>query len=215
MTYAGLSLGTPAHAYLLQQASGNATDVGSGTAVNLTLTGSPTFQSTLSGWSTKGVAYTDNLGSQFASTSASLPDISVTKSMLLIYAAITGTPAAIRSIGCVGTAATSLQAKCNGTPRVICASGANSSTGLVATVTTLVPYILNTQTGTLYTLDEKITPTAGTLSGKQIRIGAISSNAPPMTMLGAWEWEGSAVGSSVDADMKTLQQKLGFTVNWS
>lgn len=215
LAYAGLAIGTPKHTYLLQQASGNASDVGSGTAITLTAAGW-TYQQSLTGWTTKGVTCADNASATFSSTSTSLPDISSTDALLIIFAAVTSTPAATRSLGGIGSSTTSVQTKIitsSGT-KVQANSGANSLNGSTVLGTTVVPFVMSSHNHTCYSLDEKLVPTLGTQSGKSLRLGGLSNNSPALFMLAAYQFEGTDAQLS-DAQIKTLQQKLGFTVNWS
>lgn len=214
MAAAGISSGNPSALWLLQEASGNPADsIGSFT---LTATGAPAYQQAQTGWTRKTIVMTDAASQNMANTSASLPDIATTSAALLIYIAYTGTPAATRNSGTLGTTTSAIGITT--TPNMRVASNANTASGSTVLGTTTIPHVLmvnrTSSTVTGYSATEKVTPTFSSgMTGKKVTLGPTSaaSNAPPAGFGYAALFTGAAA-ELTDAQWKALLQVLGWTV---
>lgn len=206
-----LTAPAPDSLWLLQESSGNAADsIG---AFTLTATGTVTYQQSATGWTRKGVGTTDNVASHFTTTSGSLPLGGAASQTTLLIAIVPSAPAANRSLynGQTGTTI-----RINSTPRAVCISGANTSTGTVSPVGAVRPYVyrenFTAASSTLMTDQEKLVPTHGTISGRNLSLGS-SSAAAAAVIVYACAWY-SAAAEIADADVRSLLQAMGFTVSW-
>lgn len=78
-----IGIGAPFFTLLMQDASGNLTDVIN--SIVMTKTGSPTYQNSVSGWAAKSILCRGGQADGFSSTSASLPTISTTSVMTFVW----------------------------------------------------------------------------------------------------------------------------------
>lgn len=220
---AGLSgvVAVPSALWLLQEASGNAADsIGSFT---LTAGAGLTYQQSETGWTRKGVKFTDGTaGTSLSSSSASLPDIASASMTTLIIANATASTAGNRILLLHGNpAANRNRIRITSTPEMAVLSNgniANGTSGANGPLNAVRPYVLRTNrtanscVGTRDT--EKLTPTFdATISGKGLDIGA-SSLSPTFNLLYACNWHNANAEIS-DANLKTLLQMMGFTISWS
>lgn len=213
---AGLNgvIAVPDALHLLQEASGNPADsIGS---ITLTTTGTPTFQTAESGWSRKGIAFTDGQAAELSTTSASLPSISTNSFASLVYADVTASGGASRCVIQHGTTTVD-QTRVTNTPRLQVASGANTTTGSASPLGVVRPYGLRTNrtagSTTGNTDAEKLVPTFGSPTNKKLGLGA-SANVPGMNVLYAVHWFNANAEIS-DANWKLLLQALNWTIGWT
>lgn len=216
-----LSISAPDSIWLMQEASGNLADSGTG-GITLTANASPLYQQTVSGWTRLAVGTADATANQrFRSISTSLPDISTTSILVLGYLAITNNPAAARGVIGVGLASTcEMRAATSGgssaLPRIT--GGGQTATSPTPMGTTVKPFVLKfDRTGlvqALYSDTEKLLPSFGTgaQTGKLVdfgsTVGAVAANA--RYLYGA-AWYGTNA-EMTDAQVKAMLQALGWTV---
>jgi len=211
----GLSISVPDSLWLMQDASSGAVDaIGS---INLAQSGTaPTYQTAETGWSRKGISFADGSTSTLSSTSASLPDISTTSQLTLVYADVTASTVSTRAIVTQGT--TTEKIRISNTPRMVIVSNANTATGAASPLGVVRPYELRTNrtAGSCTGFDdaEKVTPTFSTgVTGKQIVIGAGAGAPPAFNAVYAAQWQGAHAEMS-DADLRSLDQALGWSPAW-
>lgn len=173
------------------------------------------YQQAVPGLTRKGAALTEGTSGGFKSTSASLPDISVTSCLKLAWIFFpSSAPAANRFVMIVGT---NVSIQWTTAKKIIGSSGSNSTTGTATYSSVLEPCIIKeNHTGlvtAIYTSQEKIIPTHGAATGKQINLGS-GGAAAGVTYPYAARWDGAAAERS-DVDVKALLQAFGKTVPWS
>jgi hypothetical protein len=183
-------------------------------AVTLTAAGSgQSYQQATSGWDRDAVALADNSAGYWYSNSTSLPDLSATSALLLLYwQPPASNPVAVRRVANIGT--TGLIAQLDTAGKVKTFHGANTATGANAvTGGGVIPLVLKSDhtnsEAAVYLLDERIAPAWGTVTGKQVLLGGTSAAAASKFLLGAL-----LTGSSAElshAQVKTLLQ----TLNWN
>ena len=210
-SYFSLSAPAPDSLWLLQEASGNPADsIG---AFTLTANGTVTYQQTLSGYTRKGVGTTDNVNSRFGNQDVSLPTGGAASQTVLFIANVPSAPAGNRSLYDGQTGCT---IRINSTPRAVAISGANTATGTVSPVGTTRPYVYRENftagTSTVMTDQEKLSPTHGTISGRNLRLGSTASTASAVFGY-ACAWYNANAEIS-DADIKALLQAMGFSISW-
>lgn len=207
----------PSALWLLQESSGNAADSIGG--FPLTASGTlMSYQQSESGWSRKGIKVTDGGTGKLESSSASLPDILTASMTTLLIANVTLSNTSTQVIMAHGTT-TINRVRITSTPRVQPVSGANTATGTVSPYAVVRPYVLRTNRtagSCVCTTDtEKLTPTFdATVTGKRVDLGGSGLAAPTVNMLYACNWHGAAAEIS-DANLKLLEQAMGFTITWS
>lgn len=217
---AGITTGNPSGLWLLQEAAGDAADsIGSFT---LTGGGGRTYQQAMPGWTRVGVKTTSGGQGNFKSTSASLPDISTTSALLLLYVGTVAAVATTRTLAQLGaTFDGDTSARLNASEQIILARAGTETPGASvfcdATVRPVVIKVDRTNNASaVYTDQEKITGVAAG-AGKTVMIGAdnaISWDSDALTyMFGALFVAGAA--EMTDAKVKTLLQTLGWTIPWS
>lgn len=210
MSVAGIGSGNPSLLWLLQEASGNAADsIGSFTG---TASGSVSYQNAVAGWTRKSINLADAGAGNILNTAAGLPDPASGSYLILSYAAMLGTPAAIRNPILIGTGNQTTM-RINTTPRVQGVSGGNVVTGTNAPGTTVRPWVLlydkTNSRVSAYTDQEKLQPAISAATGKGVTILAGGNSAflyCAVFMLGAAELS--------DAQVKTLLQTLGWSIPW-
>lgn len=206
----------PGFLWLCQEASSNLSDSIGG--VTLTANNTPLYQQTVTGWTRKAVGTADGTsGQRFASTSASLPDLSVTSALLISYIAITATPGGVRGVTEMGTTVT--EARVTTTPAARLISGANTATGANTLNTGVKPWSnrfnQTADTNSLFTDTEKITPTFGaTVTGKSLKLGATAGAAPSAARYLYAVLFTSTNAEISDAQLKALLQALGWTITF-
>jgi hypothetical protein len=208
----GVSVAAPASLWLMQEAAGNLTD----TIGGITLTASGTglaYQQAVAGWTRKALTTTDAGTGTFASTSASLPDISTTSALLFAILQFNAAPAATRSVLTMGT--TVVDCEITLTPRLRQVCGANNLNGAVDPTGAVrgVWVRINRTAGNsvLYTTAEKVTPAFGaTATGKQLKVGGAGAASANVSYLYLAQFTGANAELS-DAQLKTI----GTTLGWS
>lgn len=178
-----------------------------------------TYQDAITGWSRKAVGTQDNTTEDWVSSSASLPDVSATSVLLLLYwKPPAANPAASRRVCLMGTTTTvSVQVSSAGKP--ILFAGANNGTATNAvTGSSPIPLVVKyNRTGSeskLFTLNEKLSVAfSGTATGKQVLLGG-AGVAAQNEFLYAALWTGAAAEMS-DATIKSMLQTLGWAPSWT
>jgi hypothetical protein len=212
MAVAGIASGGPSFLWLCQEASGNLADsIDTGPA---TVSGTPiNYQQAVAGWTRLAVTGGDAGTGLADSSSASLPDPSTQATLVLSYAIITATPAAIRQIDVIGTANVAT-VRVNTTPRLQMVSGGSVITGTSDPTGAVRPFVLlDDPTGSRsvgYSDQEKLTATRAATTGKRSRMAFDFAGG----FLYRAEFAGSAAQLN-DAQVKTLLQTLGWTIPWS
>ncbi len=213
LSVAGISSGPPSLLWRLQEASGNVADaIGSFTG---TLVGTgATYQQTVAGWATKGIALADAATGTFVNSDAGLPDLSAASMMTIAYA-IASAPGANEVLYRIGTTTSRILIRTS-TVRTQGTSGVNSVTGAAVPTGSARPYVIRSNktasTAMICTDQENLAPTFGAVTGKTIGISD-GSFAVPATHLMLVSFFGAAAEMS-DAQVKTLLQTLGWTILW-
>ena len=217
----------PTGLYRMQEASGNLAD----SADTLPLTPSanpnnPTYQNTLSGWTSKGVGCGAGQPQNFESTSASLPDLSqntqANSFAVLGYFFITAIPGS--ALDLVEAANGTLKVSVNASSHLSVVSGANTATGTAdaingsglanGAVGCLLVVNKTKGTTTLYTNQEVIRVAPGTLSAtKTFLYGGLAVNAADCFFPYGCIWIG-ANAEFTDVTAHALLAGLGFTMLW-
>lgn len=209
----GLSGKSPSMLVGCQEAAGNLADAITG--INLTASGTGlSYQNAVAGWSRKAVQTTDAGTGTFSSASASLPDISTTSMLVMIYEQLLAAPAATRSTLTMGT--TVCDAEYTLTPRNRQVCGANNLIGGVdPTGSVRCKFILIDRTAArtvLYTSQEKVTTTFGaTATGKTLKMGAAGAASAGVAYLYLTAFFGAAA-EMTDLQIKTLAATLGWSL---
>jgi hypothetical protein len=211
------SISVPTGLYLCQEESGDlAPAIG---AVPLIASGtSLAYQQAITGWSRKGAGVSvDGASGTFSSTDASLPSINTTSMTTLAIVSMPSPPAAARTILQEGT--TPARVDLVNTPHIRAYSATNSVIGTTDPTGAVRPVaIKHDRTNlvtTVYTDQEKLTPTFGTTTtGKRLSFGAGTNTAAVAYCLYLAYWSGASAEIS-DANMKALEQAMGFTIPWS
>lgn len=158
-----------------QEASGNLAD-SSGNGLTLTALNTPQYANTDAGWTAKSVGMTDGSTMAFSNTTAGLADPATSSYLTLMAANVLSAPAAIRSLGRVGsTASATMEPKVTTTPATqfqtgaTAIAGATNPTGAYKLWTTQSNVTTSTQR--LMTGDEVVNNTFTALAGKEFRIG--------------------------------------------
>jgi hypothetical protein len=214
LSAAGISNGPPGWLWLLQEASGALADsIGSAPLTNLNSMG---YQGAVTGWSRVAMnTGADGGAAGLANvTDTALPDLSAESSLVLMYAEISSAPAADRSVILSGDVTANVTAA--NLPKIV--NGANNGTGASSVTTAVRPWVLRhnvtATTTSLFTDLEKVTATYGASGAtKRIFFGAGLLNAPIWKILYAVHFKGAAAELS-DAQLRTLLQRLGWTIAW-
>jgi hypothetical protein len=222
MAAAGLSSGNPSALHLLQEASGNPADaIGS---ITLTASGTLAYQQAASGWSTKGIGTSTGVAGLMQSVSASLPNISTTSMLALVYALVPATAATFRSLFQFGPTFGSQAAALIGNStnkKLRGVADPNFVDGVDDASAVVRPFVLKVnRTGAaaaLYSDAEKLAPTlTATPTGKGYALGGdntMSFFPDAFTFLYSAVFFGAAAELS-DAQVRTLLQTLGWMVAW-
>lgn len=217
-TAGSLSTANPNSLWLCQETSGNLSDsIGS---LTLTANATPTYDNAVTGWTRKGLGFTQVANQRFGAAAGVGPSPATTSQMWLWIVTVTATPAATRGICQVSNGATVLQGLLTSTPRARINVGGTTTDGTnsPATETNGMPVVLlydrSGSRAMLYTSQEKITGTysAGVVDGVK-GIGA-GTSFPGFCVYGAM-WSGAAAEAFTDANVKSLLQTMGFTIPWS
>lgn len=206
-----LSVAVPDSLWLLQEASGNPVDTIGG--LTLTAAGTVTYNQAVSGWSRTGVGLADGVNSQFATTSASLPNANAASQTVLMIATVTTAPAGNRQ---VYTGPSNSLRIIGGTPRFSVTAIASTASGSVDPTNAVRPWIYkhdftnSVQKG--YTDQEALGIAYTAIAGKVLRIGSTGAAFGGVAVY-ACAWYNANAEIS-DANIKALLQAMGFTVAW-
>jgi hypothetical protein len=221
LTQVGVT-GTVAHLYLMQEASGNLTDsVGS---VTLTAASSPDYNQTVSGWTRKFLGEKDAGFSvaAFSSTSASLPDLSTTSVLMLVYGKIVSTPDAEKDAFVIGGSSSARYVTINTTPawKLNQGGGGASATGGTGDndVHPIIIQVDRTNSVIRFITDEEIlTPTWSnpSVANKLLGFGSVASAAAAQFMAGYAVVLTGNIATTSRANLKVLLETLGWTVGWT
>lgn len=219
--YTLLGVTAPNNLFLCQEASGNLADsIGS---LTLTANGTPTYaQAMPTGWTRKGVGFTEGANQRFITAIATGPDPSATSVMYMAYAVCdNGSPAATRNILTCGT---TLAIEHNSLDRLLgdnVTTTATDSTTLPGADALVHPMVLvhdrTNSTFTMYTDEAK---TVGTYNATAVDgnkglggAGAITTAFHGKVCYFAI-WSGASAELS-SAQVKSRLQALGWTIPWS
>jgi hypothetical protein len=214
MQVAGIFSGNPSALWLCQEAAGNLADsIG---AFTLTAGAVPAYQQVVAGWTAKSVNTTDTTANQgFSSVSASLPNAATTSQAVLAYVAVSATPIAARGLMLMGTGPVEVQFTT--TPVYRNQDVGNGANGTGAPSTTVHPLLIKLDARlsvcTLYTDQEKITPTFAANSGQKVALGGFSSAAASAAYLYGAMFV-NAAAEFTDANVRSLFTALGWAVGW-
>lgn len=195
----------------MQEASGTLADsVGS---VTLTSGGtSEGYNAAVAGWTRKAVTLTNGVADYFSGT---VPNINATPTLLLLYVAITTTPTAARTLVYYGGAKVNVTTS----PFYEAKSGtADPVDGVSAIGTTVRPVMVQMDpTGgivNVFTDQEKILASAGTLAGTTLFLGGVVQTAPGSQILMGWRWTGASA-QKTQAQIKTMLTQRGWSPAWT
>lgn len=214
---AGIGSGGPASLWLCQEAAGNLADsVGANT---LTAAGAPAYQQGVAGWARKATVFTvDTAAQRFSAVIAGLAP-ATHSTLWLSYMAMSVTPAATRrvlSIGDGGTAGyvehqiTTGNLALHVGSNVAISAATYSGTNVHPVV---AKHNVTASAQALYTDIEKLVPTFSGLTGTVQGIGATTGSATGQVTLYMAVFADAAAELS-DVQIKTLLQKLGWTIPW-
>lgn len=220
LSTAGITSGGPSFLWLMQDTASPESEV-MGTGVTLATSGTAgTFAAAVSGWSRKGwQSAGDGVTSRLLSTSTSLPNPASASALMLGYIAILTPPAAQRqalfAIG--GSSTTGARAEVTTTPAIVGIDDSNSVTGTANMGAVVRPvaikYDRTNSVCTVYTNQEKVSPTFAAGSGQALVVGYTSTTSPNMWCGYLTLFTGSAA-ELTDAQVRSLLQTLGWTVGW-
>lgn len=211
MTVAGLGAGAPALCWGCQDASGNLADlIGSNAGV---MTGTPTYQVAVSGWSRLGVVGADAGTAVAASTTVGNP--ATVSYLALGYVGITAAPAAVRQIHTVGTGTVTTDRFNLTTAALQAVSGGSlttgpSSPGFVAVRPQVLLYDVTNNRCLAYSDQDKVVTTRAATTGAKYAIN--------FSFTGAWLYTALFTGAQAeltDAQIKTLLTTLGWSPAWT
>lgn len=209
---AGISSGGPSLLWKCGEAAGNLAD-SIGAFTGTVTAGSPalSYAQPVAGWSRKGIAAADSTTGNVLNTDAGLPDLSTTSMLVLAYL-IPSKPATAKAVLALGT--TSLLADVTATPRPginngALVGGSFDPTGQVEPWTLQNDVTHSAQV--LYTLNDHITATYSARAGKSLKL---FSTPPACTALYLAAFFGAAA-ELTSAQVKTLQQTLGWAPTWT
>lgn len=206
MAAAGLATGNPSSLWKMQEASGDLADsVGS---LTFTATGSPLYQQSVSGWSSKAVALVE-AGPSFFSTTPVLAGVS----FLGIFYVVTGTPSTARVV----VEHPDLYAELNAVPQYR-SNGGSLVTGSVTVPAGAHALALSYNSGGgaegVYWEGEKIQSAIVTFGNAPVRLGHEAGGGAPMSVLYGAAFTGTAA-ELTPTQIKALLTTLGWTVAWS
>lgn len=212
------SSGAPIAILLSQEASGNLAD-SSGNSITFTASGTGiSYAQTVSGWTAKGISITNGATGLFASTSASLPDISTTSCAVFSIGQLTLEPGTFRNIHGLGTA-TRVSSFLKAGPELQMFADANGTTlsgvdPLTAVRIFITQIDRSGNAERLITNQEALTPTfAATPTGKSVEIIGGPNGAAQGTWIYHAVFSGTAAQKSV-ATWKTIMTTIGATVSY-
>lgn len=214
ITANGLTTGVPDHLYLCQDASGDLTDALGG--VNITAVGTPLYSQAVSGWSRVGVGWNDAGTARFQRTTTFTAP-SAQAYFFLAYSAMTGTPAGNRFVLGVGASVSAAMLALT-TGKYRTGSGANTATATNTFGTGVRPLALLADSVNNVTIgaddQETMTPThtdAGTAGVYVPSSGTTGGGRLVYLAI----WRGTKAEAFSRANIKALQEALGWSVAWT
>jgi hypothetical protein len=180
-------------------------------AISLASEGSrQAYRQAIAGWTRLGV---QSLADGWLTSDASLPDISTTDTVALVYAKQNIAGATNVDMTWVGALATAAKARVTLAKKIQALSGATTGVAGASDPTgSIRPYVININatTITLYTDQEKVTVAKGAASGKGLYVvGGLLGDDATFTLAGLW------AATMTDAQVKSLLQTLNWTIPWS
>lgn len=208
----GTNFDVPDHVWLFDEASGNlAAAVGGKT---LTMTGTPSYQQTETGWARKFIRASGAAANQFANNGTM---IAATSSALVLVFARIVQPVSGHQRVFYGSASSNAFEGSAGSSNMRYRTGASAANGASSHVGSVRPYVLvHDETANRMALlsnIEKVSPAFAARTGTtvQFQFGA-AADTTALTSIGyACAWDGAKAERS-DADIKALLEALGFTV---
>ncbi len=187
-------------------------------AFPLTVAGaSVEFQSTVPGWTTKGLRTINNVTDGASTTDAALPDVLTTSCLAIVQVAAWTTPTATRGIIAMGTTETQISISNANPPRLLARSNTQTATGTVGVNNDVHLHMLrhNRTASTckvITDVEPPITVTfAGSVTGKRFRFGLTSSSSPGAQFVHVMRIDGANAELS-DAQCKTLGSVMGYVM---
>jgi hypothetical protein len=213
-----LPVSAPDHLWLAQEPGGSLADaIG---AISLQPLNAPTYANAVAGWTRSAVGTVDSNINQGFATGA-LGDLDGNSYALLIYVAVTATPAAERSLAGIGASTDHRNIAVTTMPvfKATGVGGVTPASGTVDPSTTVHPLLMvidaTRMTYVVFSDDEKIATvpwTAPTGTGPLLMIGnAGNGGAAPARYLYAAQWSGTHA-ELADTSVKALLRGLGWTV---
>lgn len=201
----GTGLNAPSSIWLCQESSGNLADSGSG-GRTITVTGTPTYRATASGWSRVGVKPTDNTATYGSCT---IPDVNANSALLLQFFSLNTPASALRGLNRF-TSTASHYAGMLANNKLGAVSGPSSDAGHTQAGTFVVVTKLDRSRSEFaaYTQDEKVNPTwDAPPSSTDLLVFGHAAAASDATLVYAAFWTGSDAEMS-DAQVQTLLDAL-------
>jgi hypothetical protein len=221
--FTALGLTAPSSIWLLQMASGNASDsVGS---LTLTAANTPQYQQSATGWTRVGVGFTDGSTMRFSAAAGTGPDPTTTSTLWLFYTVIRTEPTSTRIVGgatridqssdCVrqvwspSAGTNRLNMNCDG----VGANGAALADHAAGSHPIVVKYDRTNSACVAFSEIDKATTTysAAVVDGAK---GLGSNSTPDMVCVYAAMWSGAAAEMS-NATIKTMLTTLGWSPTWT
>ncbi len=219
--FTALGLTAPSSIWLLQMASGNASDsVGS---LTLTAANTPQYQQSATGWTRVGVGFTDASGMRFTAAAGVGPDPTTTSTLWLYYVVIRTEPTATRLLGGATRCDQSSDmvrmgfSPSAGTSRLNVNCDGVGANGTLDHPAGSHPFVLkydrtNSACVAFSEVDKSTTTYSGAVLDGAKGIG--SNSTPDMVCVYAAMWSGAAAEMS-NATIKTMLTTLGWSPTWT
>lgn len=216
--WAALDVAEPDHIWLAQEASGSLAD-SVGTATLLPV-GTRLYQQTVPGWTTKALGTVYTTQGYWASTDASLPDLTTTSQTYLLYWRFLSAPTSTQHIslnGYAGSGGGALKLRSDADCKPVQYRGttlgktANSyCDGVVHAL--LVQYDRTNSVMTITTERERKVETFAAALGVSFMLGGVHNLE--QQFLAAYAWDGAKGEMSAQAQWDLISS-LGFTMEWA
>lgn len=199
----GLGINAPTSIWLCQEASGNLADSGSG-GRTVTVSGSPAYAQSASGWQRNGIKPTDGSATQYGS--CTIPNVNASSALLLQMFSVTSTATAARGLNRIGTA-TAEHATLQAGNKLRATSDASTSTGVqqhAGVMVVVTKFDRASSVLGVYTQHEQLKPTySAPASSTTLYLFGDGSAASDATLVYAALWTGSDAEIS-DAKVQDL-----------
>lgn len=210
---AGLATGVPDHLYLCQEASGDLIDSIAG--VNLTATNTPLYQQTVTGWSRKGVGWSDAGVARFQRTTTFTAP-SAEAYFFLAYYASTGSPAATRFAITLGTSVSAgIAVLTTGKLRTNAGANVANATNNLGTNVRPLALLADSTNNVTIGADDQETMTPTHLDAGTAGVYIPGTTTPGGRLVYLAIWRGTKAEAFSRTNIKALQQALGWTVGWT